>query len=67
MARYRNLTNQVRVEQRGREVHLIVLGDSNEQAESLCEDIAVKLRTGACTITIACDPAVGVTDAVGRF
>ena len=47
---------QVRIEQFGREVHLIFVADTMGQSDSLCEHLLGQLKAGALNITLMGKP-----------
>ncbi len=47
---------QVRIEQYGREVHLIFVASNEAKADSLCENILSQLKAGAINITLMGKP-----------
>ena len=51
-----NFGHEVRVEQRGREVSVIFVAGTADQAESLCETILSQLKAGALNITLMGKP-----------
>jgi hypothetical protein len=51
-----NFGNEARVEQYGREVHLIFVAGTSAQADSLAESIVSQLQAGAINITMMGKP-----------
>jgi hypothetical protein len=51
-----NMGNEVRVEQQGKEVRLIFVTNSPEQAEDFAADILGQLKIGALNITLMGQP-----------
>lgn len=51
-----NFGSEARVEQYGREVHVIFVAGTNAQADSLAESIVAQLQAGAINITMMGKP-----------
>ena len=51
-----NFGNSVRVEQYGREVHLIFVARTGEQADSMCNELLRQLKSGAVNLTLMGKP-----------
>lgn len=51
-----NFGKEVRIEQYGREVHLIFKADTDRQADSLVETILAQLKNGAINLTMMGKP-----------
>lgn len=51
-----NFGNEVRVEQYGREVHIVFVAGTQAQSDSMCESILSQLKTGALNITMMGKP-----------
>ena len=47
---------EVRVEQRGREVHLVFVAGSRAQSDSLCDELLRQLKGGAVNLTLMGQP-----------
>jgi hypothetical protein len=53
---------QVRIEQYGREVHLIFVASSDDKANSLVENILSQLKAGAINITLMGKPTAVIEE-----
>lgn len=58
-----NFGKQVRVEQWGREVHLIFIGETEAKASDLVDNILTQLKAGAINITMMGKPTKIESDA----
>lgn len=47
-----NFGKEVRIEQYGREVHLIFVAGSQPQSDSMCEELLRQLKGGAVNLTL---------------
>lgn len=52
-----NFGKEVRIEQYGREVHLIFVAGTKQQSDSMCEDLLRQLKDGAVNITLMGKPS----------
>ena len=57
-----NFGKEVRVEQWGREVHLIFVGESEAKANALVDNILGQLKAGAINITMMGKPTAVVDE-----
>jgi hypothetical protein len=51
-----NFGKQVRIEQFGKEVHLIFVADTREQSDSMCDELLRQLRSGVLNFTLMGKP-----------
>lgn len=51
-----NFGREVRIEQFGKEVHLIFVAGSQPQSDSMCEELLRQLQTGALNLTLMGKP-----------
>jgi hypothetical protein len=57
-----NFGNEVRIEQYGREVHLIFVAKTREQSDSMCDELLRQLKAGALNLTLMGKPT-GIEEA----
>lgn len=51
-----NFGNSVRIEQFGKEVHLIFVARTQEQSDSMCDELLRQLKAGAVNLTLMGKP-----------
>jgi hypothetical protein len=51
-----NFGKQVRIEQYGREVHLIFVADSQDQSDNLCDELLRQIKGGPVNLTLMGQP-----------
>ena len=51
-----NFGRQTRIEQYGKEVHLVFVADTQAQSDSMCEALLSQLKGGALNITLMGKP-----------
>lgn len=51
-----NFGRQARIEQYGKEVHLIFVADTQAQSDSMCESLLTQMKAGALNITLLGKP-----------
>ena len=51
-----NFGKQVRIEQYGKEVHLIFVAGTQAQSDSMCDTLLTQLKAGALNITLMGTP-----------
>lgn len=57
-----NFGTQARVEQYGREVHVVFVAATEAQADSLCENILSQMQAGALNITMMGKPTSVISE-----